>query len=69
MNYEALGLEKTFWGTCFEHVFSKACQYATIYENIWIFFKCTCFYLVHTERFAGVHNLVQRIKKRQTRAK
>ncbi len=34
MNYEALGLEKTFWGTCFEHVFSKACQYATIYENI-----------------------------------
>jgi hypothetical protein len=32
MNYEALGLEETFWGTCFEHVFSKAFQYAIIYE-------------------------------------
>jgi hypothetical protein len=25
---ETLGLEESFQGTCFGHVFSKACQYA-----------------------------------------
>ncbi len=29
VNYECLGLEESFKGTCFGHVFSKACQYGT----------------------------------------
>jgi hypothetical protein len=29
VNCESLGLEKTFQGTQFGHVFSKACQYGT----------------------------------------
>jgi hypothetical protein len=29
MKCEALGLEESFQGTCFGHVFSKAYQYAT----------------------------------------
>jgi hypothetical protein len=31
VNYDILGLEKSFKGTCFGHVFSKTCQHATIY--------------------------------------
>jgi len=27
VNYESFGLEESFKGTCFGHVFSKACQY------------------------------------------
>ncbi len=27
VNYESLGLEERFQGTCFGHAFSKACQY------------------------------------------
>jgi hypothetical protein len=27
VNFESLGLEESFQGTCFGHVFSKACQY------------------------------------------
>jgi hypothetical protein len=29
-----LGLKESFKGTCFGHVFSKACQYATIDEKV-----------------------------------
>ncbi len=28
-----LGLKKSFLGTCFDHAFSKVCQYATTYEK------------------------------------
>ncbi len=31
---EVLGLEENFQGTCFEHVFSKACQYANNNEKV-----------------------------------
>ncbi len=31
---ETLSLQKSFNGTCFGHVFSKACQYATIDEKM-----------------------------------
>ncbi len=31
---ETLGLEESFQGTCFGHVFSKACQYATIDNKV-----------------------------------
>jgi pentatricopeptide repeat protein len=27
-NYVVFGLVESFWGTCFGHAFSKACQYA-----------------------------------------
>jgi hypothetical protein len=27
VNFESLGLEESFQGTCFGHAFSKACQY------------------------------------------
>jgi hypothetical protein len=30
MNFEILGMEESFKGTCFGHAFSKACQYGTI---------------------------------------
>jgi hypothetical protein len=30
VNYEIFGLEESFQWTCFEHVFSKACQYIMI---------------------------------------
>ncbi len=29
VNYEILGMEESFQGTCFGHAFSKACQYGT----------------------------------------
>jgi hypothetical protein len=29
INCESFGLEESFNGTCFGHVFSKACQYGT----------------------------------------
>jgi hypothetical protein len=31
---EILGLEENFLGTCFGHIFSKACQYATIDDKV-----------------------------------
>ncbi len=31
---ETLSLQESFNGTCFGHVFSKACQYATIDEKM-----------------------------------
>jgi len=31
---ESFGLEESFQGTCFGHVFSKACQYGTTKENV-----------------------------------
>jgi hypothetical protein len=31
---ETLGLEKSFQGICFGHVFSKACEYATIDDKV-----------------------------------
>jgi hypothetical protein len=34
IKYEVLGLGESFHGTCFVHVFSKACQYAITNENI-----------------------------------
>ncbi len=34
VNYDSLGLEKSFQGTCFGHVFSKACQYGTAKEKM-----------------------------------
>jgi hypothetical protein len=34
MNYEYLGLEESFQGTCSVHAFSKACQYSTIEEKV-----------------------------------
>jgi hypothetical protein len=33
VNYESLGLENAFQGTCFEHAMSKACQCGTTYES------------------------------------
>jgi len=34
VNCESFGLKKNFQGTCFGHVFSKACQYGTIEEKV-----------------------------------
>ncbi len=34
VNYDILGLEESFNGTCFGHVFSKTCQYATTEEKV-----------------------------------
>jgi hypothetical protein len=34
INYEPLGLEENFLGTCFGHAFSKACQYGIIEEKV-----------------------------------
>jgi hypothetical protein len=34
VSYDVLGLKESFKGTCFGHVFSKACQYATTYEKV-----------------------------------
>lgn len=34
VSYEALGLEKSFLGTCFGHVFLKACQYVMTNEKV-----------------------------------
>jgi hypothetical protein len=34
VNYEFLGLEESFQGTCIGHVFSKACQYGITKENV-----------------------------------
>jgi hypothetical protein len=34
VNYESLRLKESFQGTCFGHVFSKACQYGTIEEKL-----------------------------------
>jgi hypothetical protein len=43
---ETLGLEESFQGICFSHVFSKACQYATIDDKVcknlkYVFIKST----------------------------
>ncbi len=32
LSCDVLGLKKKFQGTCFNHAFSKVCQYATTYE-------------------------------------
>jgi hypothetical protein len=32
---ETLGLEESFQGTCFDHVFSKVCQYATTNDKVY----------------------------------
>jgi hypothetical protein len=34
INCEYLGLEESLQGTCFGHVFSKACQYGTIDKKV-----------------------------------
>ncbi len=34
INYESLGLEESFQGTCFGHVFSKACRYGTTKDKV-----------------------------------
>jgi hypothetical protein len=34
VNYEALGLEESYQGTCFGHAFSE-CQYVTIDEKVY----------------------------------
>ncbi len=34
VNYEYFGLEENFQGTCFGHVFSKACQYGIVEEKL-----------------------------------
>ncbi len=46
VNCETLCLQESFNGTCFGHVFFKACQYATIYEKVcknirYVFIKAT----------------------------
>jgi hypothetical protein len=38
-NYDILALEESFNGTCFGHVFSKTCQYATTKEKVCKNFK------------------------------
>jgi len=34
VNCESFGLEENFHGTCFGHVFSKACQYGIAEEKV-----------------------------------
>jgi len=34
ISYETLGLQESFNGICFGHVFSKACQYAVTDEKM-----------------------------------
>jgi len=33
-NCESFGLKESFQGTCFRHVFSKACQYGIVEEKV-----------------------------------
>jgi hypothetical protein len=35
VNCESFGIEESFQGTCFRHVFSKACQYGTTKEKVY----------------------------------
>jgi hypothetical protein len=39
MKYETLGLEESFQGTYFDHIFSKVCQYATTNDKVYKNFK------------------------------
>ncbi len=34
VNYEVLGLEESFTGTCFDHAFSKTSQYSTTEKKV-----------------------------------
>jgi hypothetical protein len=34
VNCESFGLEESFQGTCFGHVFSKTCKYGTTNKNV-----------------------------------
>jgi hypothetical protein len=34
VSYDIMGLEETFNGSCFGHVFSKACYYGTTKEKV-----------------------------------
>jgi hypothetical protein len=34
VNYELLGLEESYQRSCFEHAFSKACQYGIVYDKV-----------------------------------
>jgi hypothetical protein len=34
VNYELLGLEESYQGSCFEHAFSKACQYGIVDDKV-----------------------------------
>jgi hypothetical protein len=42
-NCEDFGLKENFQGTCFGHVFSKACQYGSAKEKVYKILKI-CFY-------------------------
>jgi hypothetical protein len=39
VKYKVLGLDESFQGSCFGHVFSKACLYATTVEIVCRNFK------------------------------
>jgi hypothetical protein len=39
VNCEALGVTKSFQGTCFGHAFFKACQHSTSDQKMWKGFK------------------------------
>ncbi len=55
-----LGLKESFQGTCFDHAFSKMCQYATTYEKIYKGLRNlsqSC-----PRRFAKVHNLAKTMR-------
>jgi hypothetical protein len=55
INCESFGLEESFQGTCFGHVFSKACQYHNRKKSLQKFE--ICFYQVYTSKFAKMYHL------------
>jgi hypothetical protein len=58
-SYDVLQLEESFQETCFCHVFSKACQYATRDEKVYKWFKYV-FIKFALSRFAKMHHLTQK---------
>jgi hypothetical protein len=56
---EVLGLDESFQGIFFGHIFSKACQYATIDIKK----SQVCFNQICTIKFAKMYNLALKIWK------
>jgi hypothetical protein len=62
MNYEALGLDENFQGTCFDHVFFQS---MLVCYNWWKNLQKCCFFnQVYTIRFVEIYNKPKKFTKR-----
>ncbi len=52
---EVLGLDESYQGPCFGHVFSKACQYAITNKKVYMNLKFVS--IKSLVKFAKMHNL------------